>query len=379
MKIKTILFSIFSIAFLFSISYAQTLPENPLAGRIVFEEKGCINCHSINGVGNHVGPDFGEHLFFGTGYKLAAYMWDHSYKMVPKMKELGVKRPVFTGNEFKKLQTYLYFVRYLGENGDIAKGKELFAQKGCNICHSIGNKNSVGIRLDRMKVYPSPLYLAQNLWNHSPLIHEKIRSMGITIPTLTSSNIVNLAAYLQAVNYFSKREKQYFYPGNPEKGEELFKKKHCYYCHILTGTGPNLKKLTMNKSVTEIAGMMWNHSDFMQRKAMELDIKWPTFHGNEMADIISYLYYINPPHVSGSEGDGRLLFKTKGCINCHFAGNKMHAPVFTEKKYYGSKNEFFASIWNHIPRTEAAFLLKGKRLPDLTASDVKSLYLFLKR
>ena len=29
----------------------QQLPTNPIVGRIVFEEKGCIKCHAIDGFG----------------------------------------------------------------------------------------------------------------------------------------------------------------------------------------------------------------------------------------------------------------------------------------------------------------------------------------
>ena len=33
------------------------LPTNPLDGRIAFEEKGCIVCHSLSGYGGTLGPD----------------------------------------------------------------------------------------------------------------------------------------------------------------------------------------------------------------------------------------------------------------------------------------------------------------------------------
>ena len=41
------------------------LPSEPLKGRIVFEEKNCIKCHSINGAGGEIGPDLARVYFRG--------------------------------------------------------------------------------------------------------------------------------------------------------------------------------------------------------------------------------------------------------------------------------------------------------------------------
>jgi len=35
----------------------------------------------------------------------------------------------------------------------------------------------------------------------------------------------------------------------------------------------------MNKSVTEIAAMMWNHSGKMEEITKKFEISWPTFKG----------------------------------------------------------------------------------------------------
>ncbi len=364
---------------LFLTAYAQTMPEDPLEGRIVFEEKGCIDCHAVNGVGSHIGPDLGIHLYFGTGYSLVADMWNHSSKMILKMKEMNIKRPEFTADEFQRLQTFLGFLRYLGGSGNVSRGKQLFRKDRCGKCHSIGNKKSTAIRLDKLKVYPSPLYLAQSMWNHSPQMHQRMHAMGIVGPIFTPNDIANLSAYLREISYFSQRERRYIYPGNPGKGAKLFKTKQCSFCHGERHIGPDLKMVMMDRSVTDIAGLMWNHSDKMGKKVKELKISWPIFKGNEMANLISYLYFMSPPKTKGSAEDGKRVFRAKGCINCHHKNNPLDAPVFTQKEYFPNDNTFFADLWNHVPKMEGILFAHGQKLPVLTASDVKSLYLYLKR
>ncbi len=44
----------------------QRLPTNPIEGRIVLEEKGCINCHAIDGFGGDIGPDLVREKYYGS-------------------------------------------------------------------------------------------------------------------------------------------------------------------------------------------------------------------------------------------------------------------------------------------------------------------------
>jgi mono/diheme cytochrome c family protein len=41
-------------------SGSAILPGNPLEGSQLFTDKGCLRCHSINGVGGAGGPDLGQ-------------------------------------------------------------------------------------------------------------------------------------------------------------------------------------------------------------------------------------------------------------------------------------------------------------------------------
>ncbi len=66
---------------------------NPEHGRKLFAEKGCVICHSINGVGGHDAISFDEESEFKgpiNPFHVAAKMWQHAPEMIPaQQEELG--------------------------------------------------------------------------------------------------------------------------------------------------------------------------------------------------------------------------------------------------------------------------------------------------
>ena len=360
-----------------SLVFAQELPKNPIAGRNVFEEEGCMNCHAVNGVGGTIGPDFWKHIFFGNGYELISKMWNHSSKMMLMMTRSKTKRPEFTGENFRDLGNFLFFLRYLGQEGSASAGKRLFVSKKCVDCHSIGRPIPGKIPLDSMKVYVSPVYLAQAMWNHSVEMHKKGVATRVKLPTFSKNEFADLTAYIRKASSFKSEKEIYSYPGDPAQGEKLFKEKGCYYCHVEKPVGPNLSRFNLNESVTTIAGVMWNHSDRMAVATKGLKMPYPTFSDNQMADVISYLYFEGSPKTTGSEKLGARLFREKGCESCHQAGNHFNAPTVDKFEPFNDKYDFFAALWNHAQRMEQLLFSQGKQLPKLLPNEVKSLYLFI--
>ncbi len=360
-----------------SIATAQQLPENPMAGRVVFEKQGCISCHSVYGSGGTTGPDFGKKIFSGDDFYLLSKMWNHSSKMFLVMAQTGTKRPSFTGQDVKELSDFLYFVRFLGQPGNISTGRHLFSTKGCARCHSVGRAVPGKVALDSMKIYVSPIHLAEVMWNHSTLMHERGIRKGIRLPSFSDNEFADLTAYIRGASSLKTEDKIYSYPGSPVRGEQLFKSKGCYYCHVEKPIGPTLDRMKADQSVTEIAGAMWNHSGKMASTMKKMGLKYPSFTGDEMADVISYLYFKNLPRAEGSAESGARLFKEKGCENCHVAGNKVDAPTIDKFAHFRNEDEFLAALWNHAPKMEEVLLAHGKKLPELMPNDVKSLYLFI--
>jgi cytochrome c2 len=299
-----------------------TLPKDPLKGQELFIDKGCIKCHSIQGVGGKIGPDLGKGGFNRSLIQIAGIMWNHSPKMSEKMRELKIPRPKFEVTEMADLIAYLYYLNYFDEPGNPLKGKLLFKEKECIKCHSIvGEGEDIGPSLDKTKYYVSPISMAQTMWNHGLEMNIKMKELSIGWPTFEGNEIVDIISYVQATSKAEVKERVYILPGSPQEGKRLFSEKGCIRCHSIRGeggnVGPELSKRGLRRSATQIAGTMWNHGPNMWKKMKEIGIPRPKFSGKEMADLIAYLYFINYFDKPGNPQEGKKLFAQKGCITCH--------------------------------------------------------------
>lgn len=357
----------------------KELPRNPLDGRVVFERSNCINCHSINGFGGKTAPDFNSENFLSGDFELITDMWNHSPKMLKMIDQLNAKQQKISTEDFRKLRYFIAFLGYISKNGSVSKGQELFVQMNCVKCHSVGKSVPGKISLDKTGYNTSPIYLAQVMWNHAAEMHKKQETSKITIPVFKGNEFASLAAYLEFISTPGKKNQNLMYPGNPVVGEKLFNSKNCAYCHLKEKIGAPLDKINLNKSVNEIAGMMWNHSALMESAMWEKKISWPSFKESEMGNLIAYLYFYNTGQVNGSVEEGQKLLVSKGCNGCHYNGNPNKTITASDIKPFDNIDEFFSKLWNHIPIIEKEFYTKGKELPKLVPEDVKSMYLYFNR
>ncbi len=101
--------------------------------------------------------------------------------------------------------------------------------------------------------------------------------------------------------------------------------KRCIACHAIAGVGghggPDLgtRGRELVGSISSIAGLMWNHSQGMTAEFARRGIPRVTFSGQEMADIIAYLYFVNYANVYGAPDRGERIFAEK-CSACHTIG-----------------------------------------------------------
>lgn len=363
-----------------------SVPENPLKGRIVFEQKGCITCHAIRGEGGEVGPDLGQKKFYGSFLELASILWNHSPEMLRRMRELNLPFPRFDRNEMVELMAYLYYLRYLGEPGDLYRGKILVEEKGCLECHSIGGEGGeVAPAFDSLGKYISPLYLAQALWNHGPDMEEQMQEMGLRRPKFQSGEIVDLNAYIRAASKGTERSQIYMSPGNPQRGEQVFKEKGCPDCHSINGNrkqiGPNLQKLEWDDSVTEIAGLMWNHGAVMREYMKNQKFQWPEFTGKEMADLIAFIYFFRFADETGNPEKGKEIYSQKQCARCHDneAKGSSLAPDLTGSNALSSRIDFAQIMWNHAPAMEEKMSERVVKWPVFTGREMRDLYAYLSK
>lgn len=361
------------------------MPENPLQGRIIFEQKGCSTCHAIQGEGGQIGPDLGQRKFYGSFLELAGIMWNHSPEMFRRMRELELPYPEFTSTEMGELIAYLYYLRYLGEPGDLYRGKILVKEKGCLACHSVAGKGGkTGPAFDKLGKYVSPIYMAQAMWNHGPAMEKHFKTMGLQWPQFQRGEIVDLSAYIREASRAAQQEKIYMSPGNPQKGEALFKTKGCANCHAATSAGrqvaPDLSELKLDLSVTEIAGLMWNHGSEMLDLMSEMKITWPSFTSREMADLIAYIYFLRFAGKPGDATAGEKVFANKGCANCHTTkepGTSL-GPNLAKSRNITSPFAMAQILWNHAPLMEELITARRMDWPQLSGEEMANLYMFLR-
>ncbi len=358
------------------------LPTNPLKGQIVFEEKGCIECHSISGYGGTAGPDLSKRQYFGSVLELASILWNHAPQMNRKFRQMRMSRPVLTEAEMSDLFGLLYYLRYLGEPGGVAKGRRLLESKGCITCHRVdGQGGTIGPDLQQIQRYTTPLYMVQAMWNHQPAMQEEIKKSKVPYPTLTGQEVTDIAAYLRQATEVPANIRMS--PGDPTKGKEVFKEKHCNTCHLVEGKariiGPNLSGIQLNKGVTEIASLMWNHGQVMVENMKRANIQWPHFEGNEMADLIAYLYFLGFEDKPGNEQKGEQVFLRKGCSSCHISGGKGKGPDLATIKQLDSPIRMIQLMWNHAGDMEDLLIVQNKKWPTLSTDEMRDLYAVVRK
>jgi cytochrome c2 len=250
---------------------AYPLPENPLTGAEIFFKKGCIECHTVWGIGKSFGPDLTQIGMEKDFFKLTGALWSHSPKMIDVMEERGIERPVFSAEEIESLLAYIYYLGFIDEMGDYLKGEEIFTNKDCSRCHSLGGTPSKsGPDLDKYGRYVSPVYIATALWNHSATV-----SQAMLNQSFDAREMSHLLAFIKGNAANQEGETVYIQPGSPRKGQKVFMEKRCASCHSQQEF--DLSESDLQKSLTEIVGMMWNHSSSMWQEMKSRNLTIPRF------------------------------------------------------------------------------------------------------
>ena len=59
------------LSIVLALSQEELLPEDPLEGAKIFEQKGCVKCQALGDDGGHIGPDVGKIYLKGSLYDIA--------------------------------------------------------------------------------------------------------------------------------------------------------------------------------------------------------------------------------------------------------------------------------------------------------------------
>ncbi len=177
-------------------------PGSSKKGQALFEEKGCVHCHSVGGEGGQTGPALGSWKAGGILSQIAGTMWNHGPIMWESMLEEEIEFPELSEEEMSDLMTYLYFSSFIDPPGDPVRGGEHFRDKGCVRCHEpdlakdlLGTR--VGMNVSQMKLQTSSEVVAA-MWNHASEMDEATRSSNIAWPQFRPGQMVDLVAFIQS-------------------------------------------------------------------------------------------------------------------------------------------------------------------------------------
>jgi cytochrome c2 len=209
------------------------------------------------------------------------------------------------------------------------------------------------------------------------------REHGIAMPLFKGREMADLQAYIRSEKSTPDSGTVYLPLPDLSRGADLFRSKGCARCHQTGGgnrIGPDLSKTPLRKSISEICGILWNHSFAMQARMAARGVDFPRLEGDELGNLLAYLYFL---HFSRDEGDaarGERVFDGKGCTNCHGAGtSKRQGPDLVTSKRDYNMLRLATSMWNHAPIMYGFMESEVMKWIKLDLDDMQDLSKFLRR
>jgi len=334
-------------------------PARPLQGQESFIQKLCIQCHSIQGVGGKTGPDLGE-IWLGSFMDITSKLWNHFPRMNEAFRKAKLPRPSLSADEAQQLITFLYFLNYFDKTASAEIGEKLFREKNCIRCHAVGGKGGdVGPALDAYQGRYAAPFITAALWNKGPKMMRTMLAKNVPRPSFEERDVVDILAFIRVKGLYEHTTRQYVPPGDPGRGQELFRDKKCMHCHSIAGQGgtlaPDLTKRSLKGRLSHILSHLWNHGSKMWPLMEKEGIKFPQFTPMEMSDLMTFLYFLEFQDPPGSVDRGKAIFAEKRCALCHLpaaAGAPTIGPNLA-RVGLDSRAKIVAEMWNHSPAIEA--------------------------
>ena len=83
---------------------------NAEKGKRIFVEKGCISCHSVNGIGGHDAPAMDAHqkMEYVNPFDFAARMWNHAPGMIAAQEDAFDEQVSLTGDDLANIIAFVH-------------------------------------------------------------------------------------------------------------------------------------------------------------------------------------------------------------------------------------------------------------------------------
>ncbi len=277
------------ISFLYMLPYLGE-PGNSRNGETLLEEKACFKCHSLGRKGRKDGIPLDALSVYQSQVVLLQRMWNHGPEMISRMSETGTPIPTFSGNSMTDIFAALTEAAtekrrqvFLGV-GNADHGQKIFTDKGCVKCHAIFGKGGKDAPdLGKSVSQANVTALITRMWNHAGQMREMFQQKKLGWPYFTETEMNDLIVFLYSLNYEDK-------PGDPEKGEALFRKNQCVDCHFKSDVDKQ-KIVGDIKSADPIlfATHLWNHIPAMEAAMVTQGVPWPEMNGQQLRDVLAYL------------------------------------------------------------------------------------------
>ncbi len=346
---------------------APLLTGDAERGKAVFEAWKCGTCHSLNGNGGRKAPDLARPAdrSFGPS-EMAGRMWSHAPVMWAAMEKAGIRRPELEEQAGADLFVYLFVSRSFEAPGDPARGKRIFAQKGCAGCHAAATAaGQRAVPVTSWKSVSEPAGLVQQMWNHSREMRPALARASATPPRLSSQQLRDILAYVRSVH--PDNGDGDIPQGPAASGQDLFASKGCAGCHR---DALKLETRSTRYGFTELAAAMWNH-------ALRVPIEPAPFTYDEMRRLVGYLVSLQFYEERGDLEQGKRLFEKKRCASCH-DNPQTGAPPRAEMA--GKMNSFglASALWKHGPAMLDRMRQSNIPWPRFSGTDVADLTAYLR-
>lgn len=207
-------------------------------GMTLFAAKGCVACHSINGIGGHLGPSLNASTMapIMNPFDFVAKMWSKAPSMIRAQEEKLGQQVELTGDQLadivafthddaqqRKLTKAMVPPKYAKLIPDFAeqprtqgprkpvdvrlamplpdpkRGMQLFANKGCVVCHAvngIGGDHATAFEAHTMPQVVNPFDVAAKIWTMaSAMIPAQKEELGHQVQ-FTGGELADIVAFL---------------------------------------------------------------------------------------------------------------------------------------------------------------------------------------